>query len=139
MSIRLLYSSLRSTRPFLPRASIIHRPFTTTWRTQAQDDPNINQVYSRLQNTDMFKKLLASPEALEAINEFRQVLQNQGFDLTTKPSAMQMMKLAWNSEVRAAGLKLQEAFNKAGVDLSNQNVVTEMMDIMKDLPSPKKD
>lgn len=49
-----------------------------------------------------FEKLGESPEALAAVNHLIEVLEKHGLDLSsgTKPSMMQMAKLATNAEVR---------------------------------------
>jgi len=45
-----------------------------------------------------------------------------GFDFTggKKPTTMQMMKLAFNSEVKAASLRLKEELDKAGIDITDK-------------------
>ncbi|KAK7470852.1 hypothetical protein VKT23_002268 [Stygiomarasmius scandens] len=141
---RLAFTSLRSIRQSIPRYSSCTRSFATSYRRESQDKPDFDELqraYSQFQNTELFKKLSASPSALNAASEFGQVLQREGFDFTSgkKPTTMQMMKLAFNSEVKAASLRLKEELDKAGIDITDKNLVAEMMELMKNAPPPKRD
>ncbi|WFD28963.1 hypothetical protein MNAN1_003979 [Malassezia nana] len=71
-----------------------------------------------------FEKLGESPEALAAVNHLIEVLEKHGLDLSsgTKPSMMQMAKLATNAEVRECTAKVVQEMKKAGVDLSPENL-----------------
>jgi hypothetical protein len=88
MSIRLLYSSLRSARHCLPQAPVFHRSFSVTRQRQAQEDANPHHLQERIQSTELFKKLAASPAAFQAINEFRQVLEKEGMSLAAIASSI---------------------------------------------------
>ncbi|THV03288.1 hypothetical protein K435DRAFT_715660 [Dendrothele bispora CBS 962.96] len=140
---RLALTSLRTARQCLPKYSSCTRTFITTHRRQSEgqtDHEELQRKYAQLQNSELFKKLQASPSALDAASELGKIMQKEGFDFTSgkKPSAMQMMKLAFNSEIKEASLRLKEELDKAGIDITDKNLVAEMMNLLN-VPSPKKD
>ncbi|TLD24150.1 hypothetical protein PspLS_06369 [Pyricularia sp. CBS 133598] len=73
-------------------------------------------------------KIAQSPDAVNAIMEFEQVLKAKGYDFRAgqQPSKLQMMKLMMDSEFRQAMLKLAEEMQKAGID-GNSPQMQEMM------------
>ncbi|KAK1236653.1 hypothetical protein PQX77_000009 [Marasmius sp. AFHP31] len=91
----------------------------------------MEELYVKLSQTTVFKKLQESPGAIEALKKFGEVMQGQGFDPTKPPSAMQMLKLSMNKEVREAGMRMNEEFGKAGIDLSDKSVLEEVMSAMR--------
>lgn len=90
------------------RAVPMHRPGVRLLQTSvsrfASEDPRSSweQVLP-----PGFEKLGESPEALAAVNQLIEVLEKHGLDMTsgTKPSMMQMAKLATNAEVRECTAK----------------------------------
>lgn len=57
-----------------------NRSFTQTRAWKASED--IDAFAARYQNTALFKKLADKPEALAALNDFAQVLKDEGSSLT---------------------------------------------------------
>lgn len=43
-----------------------------------------------------------------------------GFDLTQPPTKMQLLKMSMNKEVRDAGMEMNKALLKAGVDVTDK-------------------
>ncbi|KAG1820383.1 uncharacterized protein BJ212DRAFT_1339769 [Suillus subaureus] len=126
---RALLSARRPVRPTslaLPRC---RRTFSYTPRLQASE--NEDAFLSQFKNTSIFGKLADKPEALMALRDFAELMKAQGIDANTPPSAFQMMKLAANSEFREAAQKVVSELQKAGVDLTSQDTIQELMGLSK--------
>ncbi|KAJ8086408.1 hypothetical protein PM082_005231 [Marasmius tenuissimus] len=107
------------------------RSFSISPPRQASENPDIEELYVKLSQTTVFKKLQESPGAIEALKKFGEAMQAQGFDPTKPPSTVQMLKLSMNKEVREAGMRMNEEFGKAGIDLSDKSVLEEVMSAMR--------
>ncbi|KAG2152027.1 hypothetical protein BD769DRAFT_1402715 [Suillus cothurnatus] len=70
-------------------------------------------------------------QALMALRDFAQLMKAQGIDANTPPSTFQMMKLAANSEFREAAQKVVSELQKAGVDLTSQDTIQELMGLSR--------
>ncbi|KAJ3723186.1 hypothetical protein FB446DRAFT_783394 [Lentinula raphanica] len=107
--------------------------FSSPRRASESPYPPPEEMYSRLNSTSLAKKLQNSPEAMQAIRDFMVVLQNQGLDLSTgkPPSPMQLMKLGMKKEVREEMMKMTAEMQKAGIDLTDKDMIAELMAAMK--------
>lgn len=94
--------------------------------------------FDEVANLPAIRKLLSSPEAVKALGEIQQLMQEKGIhtwcpppavltadyytgvDPTAGPTTMQLFQLLSNAEFRKAGKKLKEELEKAGVDLADQ-------------------
>ncbi|ESK97433.1 mrna export [Moniliophthora roreri MCA 2997] len=106
------------------------RAFSITSRREASE-PDLGELYVKLSKTTIFKKLAESPSAINAVKEFGEAMQKQGLDTTKPPTTMQMLKLSMNKDFREAALRLQEEFQRAGIDLTDKAVMDELMQAMK--------
>ncbi|KAG7097163.1 hypothetical protein E1B28_004540 [Marasmius oreades] len=132
LSSRKSFSLPHRTLGVLSHQSLPHaRSFAITPRRQASENTELEELYNKLSQTTVYKKLLASPEAIDALQSFAQAMKGLGIDLTKPPSPMQMLKLSMNKEVREAGMRMNTEFAKAGIDLSDKNVLEEVMSAMK--------
>ncbi|KAF9263594.1 hypothetical protein L218DRAFT_959127 [Marasmius fiardii PR-910] len=132
ISLSLPHRTLRVVhhrQPLLPHVHV--RSFTLTSRRQASENAELQELYDKLSQTTVYKKLLGSAEAIEALKSFGEAMKGQGIDLTKPPSPMQMLKLSMNKEVREAGMRMNAEFAKAGIDLSDKTVLEEVMSAMK--------
>ncbi|KAL0581965.1 tau 95 subunit of transcription factor TFIIIC [Marasmius crinis-equi] len=98
------------------------RPFSISTPRQASEQPDLQELYVKLSQTTVYKKLQEAPAAFEALKNFGEIMKNAGFDPTQPPSTMQMLKLSMNKEVREAGLRMNEEFAKAGIDLTDKDL-----------------
>ncbi|KAN0066052.1 hypothetical protein ACQY0O_000145 [Thecaphora frezii] len=75
-----------------------------------------------------FEKIAQSPTALSAIQQLVETLKKHGLDITSgqRPSVMQLMKIAANSEIRSASAKVMEELQKAGIDVSPERLQAMM-------------
>ncbi|KAJ3935530.1 MAG: hypothetical protein NXY57DRAFT_958115 [Lentinula lateritia] len=106
---------------------------TPSRRASEPSSPSPAELYSRLSNTTLAKKLQDAPEAMQAIRDFMVILQNEGLDFSSgkPPSTMQLMKLGMKKEVRDGMMKLTTEAQKAGIDLTNKDMIAELMAAMK--------
>ncbi|KAF8559016.1 hypothetical protein OG21DRAFT_1493419 [Imleria badia] len=87
--------------------------------------------FEEVANLPAVRKLLSSPEAVKALDEIQQVMQEKGIDPTTGPTTMQLFQLLSNAEFRKAGKKLKEELEKAGVDLADQELLSAWKNLQK--------
>ncbi|KAE9410258.1 hypothetical protein BT96DRAFT_969352 [Gymnopus androsaceus JB14] len=101
--------------------------------SEAPIPPSSPELHARLQNTTLAKKLQQSPEALQAIRDFIDVLQREGLDVSSgkPPSAMQLMRLGLKKDVRDGMARVTTAMQNAGVDPTDKNMMAEIMAAMK--------
>lgn len=134
---------LLARRPALHLAFRCQRSFSLTPRVHARIKrpselgPSLGS-FEEVANLPAIRKLLSSPEAVEALNEIQQFMQEKGtrawfrspavligdkytgVDPTMGPTTMQLFQLLSSAEFRKAGKKLKEELEKAGVDLADQ-------------------
>ncbi|KAF8897347.1 hypothetical protein BD779DRAFT_1490324 [Infundibulicybe gibba] len=132
-------ATLRNARPLLQYSyqrppPQFRRPFSATPHPQASENPEA--FITAFKNTSIFKKLADKPEALVALEEFARLLQSSGVDLSSgkRPSTLQMLKLASNSEFRTGAQRVVEELQKAGVDFKSKEIMDEMMNLSKRPP-----
>ncbi|KIM91004.1 hypothetical protein PILCRDRAFT_811518 [Piloderma croceum F 1598] len=106
------------------------REFSATPRAQASVEDE-DAFLSKFKDTSIYKKLADRPEALNAIKDFAGVLEKQGIAITGMPTMVQMMRLASNSEFRAAIQRVTTEMKNAGVDLKSEEAMQEIMSIQK--------
>ncbi|OJA20878.1 hypothetical protein AZE42_00864 [Rhizopogon vesiculosus] len=125
-----LFSARRPVRPSSVALLRCRRTFSFTTRLQASEDEDA--FLSQFKNTSIFGKLADKPEALMALRDFAELMRAQGIDANSgPPSTMQMMRLAANSEFRQAAQKVVTELQKAGVDLTSQDTIQELMGLSK--------
>ncbi|OAX42880.1 hypothetical protein K503DRAFT_262257 [Rhizopogon vinicolor AM-OR11-026] len=125
-----LFSARRPVRPSSVALFRCRRTFSFTSRLQASEDEDA--FLSQFKNTSIFGKLADKPEALMALRDFAELMRAQGIDANSgPPSTMQMMRLAANSEFREAAQKVVTELQKAGVDLTSQDTIQELMGLSK--------
>ncbi|KZP24580.1 hypothetical protein FIBSPDRAFT_1042043 [Athelia psychrophila] len=114
------------------------RDFSTTPAPQAAES---DSFIDRFRHTETFKKLADKPDVLAALSEFAGKMKEQGIEMGTgkMPSKMQMLRLATNSEFRAAAQKVVEELKNAGVDLNSADAMQEIMGMQKSIDTPGKD
>ncbi|EKD03488.1 hypothetical protein A1Q2_02206 [Trichosporon asahii var. asahii CBS 8904] len=108
-----MFSVLRSTRlvarPLVQRAPRAVASLHASARVRAAadpfNDPQIIEMRAKIQNHEGTKA---------AIQKLGELMQAKGVDISKPPSAMQMMKLGMDPEIREAGQNMQEA----GVNLT---------------------
>ncbi|KAK4687399.1 hypothetical protein P7C73_g2726, partial [Tremellales sp. Uapishka_1] len=81
---------------------------------------------------DFYDKIQGHPGAQAALAEIGRLMQAKGIDTTKVPSTMQMMKLAVDSDIRAAGQKVVEELKSAGIDITPQNAMEVFSKLKKD-------
>ncbi|KDR83335.1 hypothetical protein GALMADRAFT_219171 [Galerina marginata CBS 339.88] len=136
---RVLRPHLSRNSPGRPSQNLRYLSTTTPLCASEPRSPFDNDSLSALTNSETFKKLSNSPEAILAIQKLAQFMHKQGVDLTsgTPPSMIQMSKLVMNAEFREASQNVIEEFKKAGIDLNNKAMISEFMSLMKKDSSPK--
>ncbi|KAF8164960.1 hypothetical protein B0H34DRAFT_648702 [Crassisporium funariophilum] len=98
--------------------------------SEESDKPVIDsEAVAAFKRTATFQKMSRSPEALEAVRKFAEMMQKQGIDFSSgKPLSMiQMSKLLMNSEFRTGAKELVEAMQKAGIDLTTKVCVASVV------------
>ncbi|KAF9013349.1 hypothetical protein BDQ17DRAFT_1419508 [Cyathus striatus] len=94
-------------------------------------EPSIDpQLFEKVKTSPVVKKMVENPEVMEALKDLHKFLQSNGIPIG-KPSAFQMIKLAANSDFRAAASRLMEEMQKAGIDVKSKEVLNEIMSISK--------
>ncbi|KAG2146630.1 hypothetical protein DEU56DRAFT_785542 [Suillus clintonianus] len=126
---QVLLSSRRPVRPTSLALLRCRRTFSFTSRLQASE--NEDAFLSQFKNTSIFGKLADKPEALMALRDFAELMRAQGIDANAPPSTLQMMRLAANSEFREAAQKVVTELQNAGVDLTSQDTIQELMGLSK--------
>ncbi|KAG0705469.1 hypothetical protein DFH29DRAFT_906631 [Suillus ampliporus] len=126
---QVLFSARRPVRPSSLALLRCRRTFSFTTRLQASE--NEDAFLSQFKNTSIFGKLADKPEALMALRDFAELMRAQGIDANSPPSTLQMMKLAANSEFRQAAQKVVTELQKAGVDVTSQETMQELMGLSK--------
>ncbi|EGO01772.1 hypothetical protein SERLA73DRAFT_177267 [Serpula lacrymans var. lacrymans S7.3] len=125
--------SLAVRRHFRPNLQYHHtqRSFSCTSRLQAAE-PQDDTFLSNFKNTPIFRKLADKPEALIALRDFAAILKERGIDPSSgPPSTTQMLRLAANSEFREAAQRVVTELKNAGVDLTSQDAMQELMGAYK--------
>ncbi|KAF9481954.1 hypothetical protein BDN70DRAFT_875576 [Pholiota conissans] len=81
-----------------------------------------------VKNSEVYQKLAKNKEALEAVAKFAEIMQANGIDMSSgkPPSMLQMSKMLMKSEVRQVATDLSEALKKAGIDLTNKDVMQQV-------------
>ncbi|KAJ8595359.1 hypothetical protein M405DRAFT_857436 [Rhizopogon salebrosus TDB-379] len=129
--IRQVFISTR--RPVRPSSVVLlrcRRTFSSTSRLQASEDEDA--FLSQFKNTSVFTKLADKPEALMALRDFAELMRAQGIDANSgPPSTLQMMRLAANAEFRQAAQKVVTELQNAGVDITSQDTMQELMGLTK--------
>ncbi|KAH0839667.1 hypothetical protein J3R83DRAFT_588 [Lanmaoa asiatica] len=91
--------------------------------------------FEEVANLPAIRKLLSSPEAVKALDEIQQIMQEKGgytgVDPTMGPTTMQLFQLLSNAEFRKAGKQLKEELEKAGVDLADQELLSAWKNLQK--------
>lgn len=159
----------RSVRPALSCRYLPRYHFSTTFQRAAVPS-NLSAFQAAFQKTAIFKKLANHPEAISALQDLAKALDGAGrkfisiHEQTTypslagvdvaggkQPSTLQMIKLAANSELRAAVKRVAEEMKKADVDFGSkvqlfnyfllrnvnlfiQEVMDELMNLKKTIP-----
>ncbi|PKC73655.1 hypothetical protein RhiirA1_325191, partial [Rhizophagus irregularis] len=69
-------------------------------------------------------KIRSDPEILVSIQEFSQLLQGKGVDISRgqMPSMLQMAKLASDKEINAKITNINTLLNRAGITLDSQTI-----------------
>ncbi|KAH7904455.1 hypothetical protein BJ138DRAFT_1119399 [Hygrophoropsis aurantiaca] len=132
---RLFISAQRPTRLQSLAYLRCRRTFSFTPHLRAAE--NDDTFLTQLKNSSLFQKLADKPEALIALRDFANFMRDQGKCIDTTsgpPSTMQMMRLAANSEFRQAAQKVVEELKNAGVDLTSQDTMQELMGLSKGKP-----
>lgn len=75
-------------------------------------------------NDPLVTKIRSDPEILVSIQEFSQLLQGKGVDLSRgqMPSMLQMAKLASDKEINAKITNINTLLNRAGITLDSQTI-----------------
>ncbi|RIA85424.1 hypothetical protein C1645_676550, partial [Glomus cerebriforme] len=75
-------------------------------------------------NDPLVTKIRSDPQILVSIQEFSQLLQGKGVDLSTgqMPSMLQLAKLASDKEVNAKITAINSQLTKAGITLDAKTV-----------------
>ncbi|KAG1753841.1 uncharacterized protein EDB91DRAFT_419925 [Suillus paluster] len=126
---QVLFSARRPVRPSSLALLRCRRTFSFSSRLQASE--NEDAFLAQFKNTSIFGKLADKPEALMALRDFAELMRAQGIDANSPPSTLQMMKLAANSEFRQAAQKVVTELQKAGVDITSQDTMQELMGLSK--------
>jgi len=134
---RHLLSNLKSIQlPFLRPYPATHfrRDFTFTPRPQASE--NSDAFLAKFKDTSIFQKLADKPDALRALSDFAKMLKEQGMDIAAgqKPSTWQMLRLAANLEFREAAKRVMDELQKAGIDVTSQDTMAELMNMRQGKP-----
>ncbi|KIJ70264.1 hypothetical protein HYDPIDRAFT_77322 [Hydnomerulius pinastri MD-312] len=102
--------------------------FTPCVQASEQDDAFLNNF----KNTSIFRKIADKPEALMALRDFATLMKEKGIDASSgPPSTTQMIRLAASSDFRAAAQRVVEELKNAGVDLTSQDAMQELMALSK--------
>ncbi|KAI9574948.1 hypothetical protein HD554DRAFT_2051246 [Boletus coccyginus] len=126
----------RPWRPISHFAFRCQRSFSITPRVHARikwpSEPGSSLgSFEEVANLPAIRKLLGSPEAVKALDEVQQLMQEKGVDPTTGPTTMQLVQLLSSAEFRKAGKKLKEELEKAGVDLADQELLSAWKNLQK--------
>ncbi|KAF9230512.1 hypothetical protein BU15DRAFT_57159 [Melanogaster broomeanus] len=125
--------ALTARRPVRPLSLVglrRQRPFSFTPRVQATEQNNT--FLNNLKHTSIFQKIADKPEALMALRDFAALMKEKGIDAGSgPPSTMQMFRLAANSDFRNAAQRVVDELKNAGVDLTSQDVMQELMSLSK--------
>ncbi|PKC17590.1 hypothetical protein RhiirA5_346072 [Rhizophagus irregularis] len=75
-------------------------------------------------NDPLVTKIRSDPEILVSIQEFSQLLQGKGVDISRgqMPSMLQMAKLASDKEINAKITNINTLLNRAGITLDSQTI-----------------
>jgi len=126
----------RPARPASHPAFRCQRSFSFTPRVHArikrpsEFDSSLGS-FGEVANLPAIRKLLSSPEAVKALDEIQQLMQEKEVDPTTGPTTMQLFQLLSSAEFRKAGKKLKEELEKAGVDLADQELLSAWKNLQK--------
>ncbi|KAH7930257.1 hypothetical protein BV22DRAFT_1101858 [Leucogyrophana mollusca] len=130
---RLLATARRPVRPQFLAYLRCRRTFSFTPQLRAAE--NDDAFMTQFKNTSIFRKLADKPEALMALRDFANLMRDKGIDASSgPPSTMQMMRLAANPEFRQAAQRVVAELKNAGVDLTSQDAMQELMGLSKGKP-----
>ncbi|KAI0356696.1 hypothetical protein OH77DRAFT_1503615 [Trametes cingulata] len=123
---------LRSAPAPSPTRDALHaRAFSSSPRRMAEEDTAKNAELQMMfqQQQKLLKLLQDKPETLEHIKKFVEQLQENGIDVYSgkMPSKMDMLRLLMKSDIRESAMKMAAAFQDAGIDLRDQNLVKSLM------------
>ncbi|KAG7529985.1 hypothetical protein FFLO_05282 [Filobasidium floriforme] len=122
-SIRLSRSTQHLVRPCVNLApTFSQRGFKSTPQARA-DLSDMAEAFAKSPLLDIMKK---SPGAVAALKEAGEIAKKKGVDMTSPPSKMTMMSLAFDSEFRGAIEKLMTELKNAGVDVTPENLQNMM-------------
>ncbi|KAM5532730.1 hypothetical protein V8D89_013622 [Ganoderma adspersum] len=114
--------------------------FSTTAQRRANEVPseNIQAIFSQQQK--LLKLMQDKPELLDNINEFVQLLKDNGVDISTgvMPSKMSMFRLLMKEEIRQSAMKMAAALQEAGVDVQSKEMMESFLAIQKIVKDVKK-
>nr|VWP00678.1 UDP-xylose synthase [Ganoderma boninense] len=114
--------------------------FSTTAQRRANEVPTENLQAMFSQQQKLLKLMQEKPELLENINEFMQLLKDNGVDLSTgvMPSKMFMLRLLMKQEIRESAMKMVATLQEAGIDIQSKEVVESFMAMQKMAKDVKK-
>ncbi|WOO85201.1 uncharacterized protein LOC62_06G008700 [Vanrija pseudolonga] len=93
------------------------RAFATSRPARASEDPTPNPMMDpRIQ--DFARKVHDHEGARAAMTRLGDLMKEKGIDLSQPPSAMTMLKLGMDKDVREAGQKLMEELKNAGIEIT---------------------
>ncbi|KAF8845694.1 hypothetical protein BDN67DRAFT_961301 [Paxillus ammoniavirescens] len=91
-----------------------------------------NTFLNNFKDTSVFRQITNNPEALMALRDFAALMKEKGIDASSgPPSTMQMLRLAGSSDFRKAAQRVVDELKNAGVDLTSQDVMQELMALSK--------
>jgi hypothetical protein len=118
----------------------------SAYRQAAEISKAQTEALEALKSSEAFQKISKSPAALSAIQKLTEVMQNSGpflfsfakvilkyatgIDPGTKPTTLQMLKLATNSEFREASKSVVQELQNAGVDLTSKVFIAMQLEIL---------
>ncbi|KAI0366356.1 hypothetical protein BV20DRAFT_971860 [Pilatotrama ljubarskyi] len=131
-------SFLRSAPSPSPKRDALHtRAFSSSPQWRAQEDPAKNAELQTMfqQQQKLLKLLQDKPETLDHIKKFVEQLQENGIDVYSgkMPSKMDMLRLLMKSDIRDSAVKMAAAFQEAGIDLQDKNMMKSLMAMKKEI------
>ncbi|PIL36701.1 hypothetical protein GSI_00390 [Ganoderma sinense ZZ0214-1] len=107
--------------------------FSTTAQRRANEVPTENLQAMFSQQQKLLKLMQDKPELLDNINEFMQLLKDNGVDLSTgvMPSKISMMRLLMKQEIRESAMKMAATLQEAGIDLQSKEMMESFLAMQK--------
>ncbi|KAH9853853.1 hypothetical protein C2E23DRAFT_727758 [Lenzites betulinus] len=117
-----------SSSPAPARDALHARNFASSAPRRANEDPELQHLFQQQQK--LLKHLQDNPETVEHIKAFVGLLQQNGVDPYSgqMPSKMAMLKLLMKPEIRESAVKMADALQAAGINLS-QDMVQSLMTV----------